>query len=95
MCSQFPAQHDPVSDTSQPQLLPGLTERLCLLPCTAQGNEIVMMKLLIFKAPGAPALYHTELKINHPGGLTGLFFSASAALPVGAFLCEWIGGCVW
>ena len=56
-----------VPDPSQSHLSPSHTKLLCLLQHTAWDNEIVTMKALIFKAPGATALYHIELEINHPG----------------------------
>ena len=34
---------------------------------TVWDDETVIMKALIFKSPGATALYHIELEINHPG----------------------------
>lgn len=44
------------------------------------------MKPLKFKAWGAAALYHLELKISHAGeGSLGSIFSALAALPGGVF----------
>ena len=56
-----------VPDPSQSHLSPGHTKLFCLLQRTVWDDETVIMKALIFKSPGATALYHIELEINHPG----------------------------